>query len=113
MYDGVGATTFEGSLACLRPRGLLVLFGASSGAPPIIDIARLNSGGSLYLTLPSIAHYTATPEELRARARDVFSQVAAGELAPTTTHRFPVDAATDAFSALESRKTTGKVLLMH
>jgi len=113
VYDGVGATTFDGSLACLRPRGLLVLFGASSGAPPLLDIARLNSGGSLYVTRPSIVHYTATRAELRARALDVFSQVAARELAPTVTHRFPVDAAKDAFSALESRKTTGKVLLVH
>jgi NADPH2:quinone reductase len=78
-----------------------------------LDIARLNSGGSLYVTRPSVVHYTATREELRARADDVFFRVSAGELTPTTSQRFPVSAVADAFYALEARRTTGKVLLVH
>jgi NADPH2:quinone reductase len=113
VYDGVGAATFEGSLSCLRPRGVLVLYGAASGAPPLLDIARLNSGGSLYVTRPSVVHYTATQEELRARAADVFSRVSAGQLSPVTGQRFPLNGARDAFTALETRRTTGKVLLVH
>ena len=111
-YDGVGATTFESSLAALRPRGVLVSYGASSGAPPPLDIARLNSGGSLYVTRPSVVHYTSTRAELRARADDVFRWISAGELTATTSQRFPISRVGDAFAELEARRTTGKVLLV-
>lgn len=112
VYDGVGATTFDASLAALRPRGVLVSYGASSGAPPPLDIARLNSGGSLYVTRPSVVHYTSTRAELRARADDVFGWIGAGELTATTSQRFPISRVRDAFTELEARRTTGKVLLV-
>jgi NADPH:quinone reductase len=113
VYDGVGMTTFEASLASLRPRGVLVIYGASSGAPPPLDIARLNSGGSLYVTRPSVVHYTSTRAELRARADDVFTRISAGELTVTIGRRFPISGVRDAFAELEGRQTTGKVLLLH
>jgi NADPH2:quinone reductase len=113
VYDGVGITTFESSLASLRPRGILVSYGASSGAPQPLDIARLNTGGSLYLTRPSVVHYTSNREELRARACDVFTRISTGVLNATTSQRFPISRIRDAFTELEERRTTGKVLLLH
>ena len=112
VYDGVGATTFDGSLASLRPRGFLVIYGASSGPPPPLDIARLNTGGSLYVTRPTVVHYTRTPDELRARAEDVFTWIGAGELTVPSIQRLPFSRVGDAFAALEGRQTTGKVLLV-
>jgi NADPH:quinone reductase len=113
VYDGVGALTFEGSLASLRPRGVLMVYGTASGPTPPLEIPRLNTGGSLYVTRPSVVHYTATVEELRGRTEDLFSWLARGGLQVHIGGRFPVAQAREAFSALESRQTTGKLLLIH
>ncbi len=111
VYDSVGQSTFEGSLASLRPRGLLVLFGQSSGPVPPFDLGRLNGAGSLFVTRPSLAHYTATREELEDRAGTVFAAIADGWLDVRIGARFPMEKAADAHRALEGRRTTGKVLL--
>jgi NADPH2:quinone reductase len=112
VYDGVGAATFDKSLLCLRPRGLLVLFGQASGAVPPFDLQRLNAGGSLVVTRPSLAHFVATREELELRANAVLGAVAAGTLRVRIGARFPLAQAADAHRALEGRGTTGKVLLI-
>jgi len=112
VYDGVGAATFERSLACLRPRGLLVLFGQASGPVPPFDLQRLNTGGSLMVTRPSLAHFVATREELEMRADAVLGAIAAGRLTVRIGARFPLAAAADAHRALEGRATAGKVLLL-
>jgi NADPH2:quinone reductase len=111
VYDSVGRTTFEGSLACLRPRGLLVLFGQSSGAVPPFDLARLNGMGSLFVTRPSLAHYTATRDELELRAGAVLDAVADGSLDVRIGAQFALADAAEAHRALEGRTTSGKVLL--
>jgi NADPH2:quinone reductase len=111
VYDGVGASTFDGSLACLRPRGLLVLFGQASGPVPPLDLQRLNAGGSLLVTRPSLAHFVATREELAARADAVLGAIAKGTLRIRIGARFPLAEAAAAHRALESRATSGKVLL--
>jgi NADPH2:quinone reductase len=113
VYDGVGASTFEGSLASLRPRGVLVVYGTASGPTPPLEIPRLNTGGSLYVTRPSVVHYTATAEELRGRTRALFNWIARGEVQVHIGGRFPVAQVREAFTALESRQTTGKLLLVH
>ena len=112
VYDGVGRATFDNSLACLRPRGLLALFGQASGPVPPFDLQRLNAGGSLLVTRPSLAHFVATREELLMRAGTVLDAVAQGRLHVRIGARFPLAAAADAHRALESRATTGKVLLL-
>ncbi|GAA4739208.1 quinone oxidoreductase family protein [Actinomycetospora chibensis] len=112
VYDGVGASTFDASLASLRVRGVLALYGAASGPVPPVDPQRLNSGGSLYLTRPSLHWHVRTPEELAARADAVFSAVAAGDLSVRIGGRYPLDAAADAQRDLQSRRTTGKLLLL-
>jgi NADPH2:quinone reductase len=112
VYDGVGKDTFEGSLASLRPRGMLVLFGASSGQVPPFDLQRLNRAGSLYVTRPTIAHHLATREELLWRGREVFGEVLQGDLHVHIGATFPLAQAADAHRALESRTTMGKVLLI-
>jgi NADPH2:quinone reductase len=112
VYDGVGASTFDASLASLRVRGVLALYGAASGPVPPVDPQRLNSGGALYLTRPSLHWYTRTPAELAARADAVFSAVAAGDLSVRIGGRYPLDAAPDAHRDLQSRRTTGKLLLL-
>ena len=111
VYDSVGQSTFEGSLRSLRPRGLLALYGQASGAVPPFDLQQLNQRGSLFVTRPSLAHYTATREELETRAGAVLGAVAAGELSVRIGARFPLAHAADAHRALEGRQTTGKVLL--
>jgi NADPH2:quinone reductase len=111
VYDGVGAATFEASLASLRPRGMLVLFGASSGPVPAFEPLRLVSA-SLYLTRPILNHYTATREELTWRAREVFDAVVAGELKVHIGAQFALADARTAHEQLQARKTTGKVLLL-
>lgn len=111
VYDGVGRSTFDASLACLRRRGIMVLFGASSGAVPPFDIQRLNSGGSLYLTRPTLGHYTATTGELRGRADELFAAVLDGSLKVRIGAGFPLEQAAEAHRALEGRATTGKVIL--
>jgi NADPH2:quinone reductase len=112
VYDSVGRATFEGSLASLRPRGLLALFGQSSGAVPPFDLQQLNQRGSLFVTRPSLAHYTASRSELELRAGAVLGAIAAGELDVRIGARFPLERAADAHRALEGRETTGKVLLL-
>jgi NADPH:quinone reductase len=111
VYDGVGATTFEGSLSALRTRGTLVVYGTASGPTPPLEIPRLNSGGSLYVTRPSVGHYTVTTEELRGRTNDIFGWVAKGDLKVNIGGRYPITEVGDAFAALEARSTTGKLLL--
>ena len=111
VYDSVGKTTFEDSLQCLRPRGLLALYGASSGAVPPFDLIRLSTMGSLYVTRPTLKDYVGSREALQGRADDVFRWVAQGELKVRIGHRFPLDEVAQAHRALEGRRTTGKVLL--
>jgi NADPH2:quinone reductase len=111
VYDSVGKTTFEDSLKCLRPRGLMALYGASSGAVPLMDPIRLMNG-SLYLTRPTLKDYVRTRAELEKRAEDVFGWVASGELKLRMEHRYALAEAAQAQRDLEARKTTGKVLLV-
>jgi NADPH2:quinone reductase len=111
VYDSVGKTTFDKSLNCLRPRGMLVLFGQSSGAVPPFDPNTLNGKGSLYLTRPSLAHHVLTREELSWRAGDVLGGVAKGTLKLRIDQTFPLANVADAHRALESRGTAGKLLL--
>lgn len=110
-YDGVGAATFDASLASLRRRGTLVLFGGASGQVPPFDLQRLNAGGSLYVTRPSLGHYTATRAELEWRASEVFGAAAGGDLEVRVGATYPLADAAAAHAALEGRSTTGKVLL--
>jgi NADPH2:quinone reductase len=112
VYDGVGKATFEGSLNSLRPRGLLASFGNASGAVPEFKLLVLSQKGSLFVTRPTLAHYTATPAELKKRAEDLFAWIADGALKVRIGATFPLKAAADAHNALEGRKTTGKVLLL-
>jgi NADPH:quinone reductase len=112
VYDGVGQATFDDSLAALRPRGMLVVYGAASGQVPPFDIQRLNSGGSLFVTRPTLAHYIATVEELRWRAREVFDWIASGELDVRIGGRYPLADAARAQQDLAARRTTGKLLLI-
>ena len=111
VYDSVGKTTFEKSLNCLRPRGMLVLFGGSSGPVPPFDLIQLSGKGSLYVTRPTIWHYIATHAELEWRAAKVLDWVATGELKLRMEHMYPLADAAQAQIDLEARKTTGKVLL--
>ncbi|HZG92738.1 MAG TPA: zinc-binding dehydrogenase, partial [Pseudonocardia sp.] len=111
-YDSVGRTTFDASLAALRRRGLLVLFGASSGPVPPVDPQRLNAAGSVFLTRPKLYDYIATPGELRDRAAAVFGAVADGSLHVRIGHRYPLAEAAAAHTDLQSRRTTGKLLLI-
>ena len=110
-YDSVGKTTFESSLNCLRPRGMMVLFGASSGPVPPFDLIQLSSKGSLFITRPTMWHYIATRAELEWRAGDVLSWAATGKLKLRTEHIYPLADAAQAQTDLEERKTTGKILL--
>jgi NADPH2:quinone reductase len=112
VYDSVGKTTFDGSLACLRPRGILVLYGGSSGAVPPFDLIQLSTRGSLYVTRPTLKDYTATREELVQRAGDVLGWVADGSLKLRLEHSYPLADAAQAHRDLEARKTTGKLLLI-
>ena len=111
-YDGVGRATFDASLGSLRRRGMLVLFGGASGQVPPFDLQRLNSAGSLFVTRPTLAHYTETADELRRRAGDVFAAIAGGTLEVAIGGRYPLDAAAEAYRALEGRRSTGKLLLV-
>jgi len=111
VYDGVGRTTFEGSLASLRRRGLLVLYGAASGPVPPFDPLRLMAG-SVFLTRPTLAHYTATRDDLLARAQAVFDWVAAGRLNVRIGGRYALSDARKAHEDLQGRRTTGKLLLV-
>jgi len=111
VYDAVGRTTFEGSLRSLRPRGMLVLYGQSSGPVPPFELRTLNDLGSLFITRPSLAHYTADRAELELRAGEVLGAIAAGRLTVRIGARFALAEAAAAHRALEGRATTGKVVL--
>lgn len=112
VYDSVGKSTFDQSLNALRPRGVLVLFGGSSGAVPPFDLIKLSQKGSLYITRPTLGHYIATRQELERRAGDVFDWIKTGKLALRIEHVYPLAEAPQAHRDLEGRKTTGKVLLI-
>lgn len=112
VYDGVGRATFEAGLDCLRPRGTMVLFGASSGAPAPLDPAVLGAKGSLFLTRPSLAHHVATTQELRQRAAQVLGWVDDGLLDVRVGARYPLADSAAAQSDLEARRTTGKSLVL-
>lgn len=111
VYDSVGRATFEQSLNCLRPRGLLALFGQSSGTVPPFDLNTLNGKGSLFVTRPSLGHYLLTRAELLWRSGDVLGWIASGKLKIRIDHVYPLAAAAEAQSALEGRRTSGKVVL--
>jgi len=112
VYDGVGKTTFEKGLNVLRPRGMMVLFGGSSGAVPLFDLVQLSQKGSLYVTRPTLGHYTVTTEELRTRSSAVFKMIAQGKLNLRIEHTYSLADAAQAHRDLEGRKTTGKLLLI-
>jgi len=112
VYDSVGATTFEKSLDCLRPRGYLVLFGQSSGPVAAFDPAKLAAKGSLFLTRPSLAHYTLTRAELLRRATDLFDWMQGGKLKLRIEKTLPLRDASEAQQLLEKRRTTGKLILV-
>ncbi len=111
VYDGIGAATFDESLAALRPRGYMVLYGAASGPPPPVEIAKLNAG-SLFLTRPTLAHYGRDGDELRMRAADLLGWIAEGRLEVRIGGRYALADAARAQADLASRGTTGKLLLM-
>jgi len=111
VYDSVGAATFEKSLDSLRPRGMMVSFGNSSGAVPPFSPLMLSQKGSLFLTRPTLAHYVATREEMLERASDVLHWVASGRLSVRIHKVYPLAEAAQAHRDLEARKTTGKLLL--
>jgi NADPH2:quinone reductase len=112
IYDSVGQTTFDKSLNCLRPRGYMVLFGQSSGPVAPLNPQILNPKGSLFLTRPTLGHYVATRAELLERARDVLGWIASGELKLRIDSEFRLAEAAEAHRKLESRATSGKLLLI-
>lgn len=112
VYDGVGKTTFEKDLEVLRPRGYLVLFGGASGAVPPFDLIKLSQKGSLFVTRPTLVHYTLTREELEWRATNVMGMISAGELKLRIHKVYPLAEAQQAHRDLEGRKTTGKLVLI-
>jgi NADPH2:quinone reductase len=111
VYDSVGKTTFEGSLNCLRPCGLLALFGGASGPVPPFDLIQLSTKGSLFVTRPSLWHYIANREDLEWRASDVLGWVAKGDLKLRMEHVYELADAARGQTDMEARKTTGKILL--
>ncbi|MGA7754642.1 MAG: quinone oxidoreductase [Candidatus Sulfotelmatobacter sp.] len=112
VYDSVGKTTFEKGLNILRPRGMMVLYGGSSGAAPAFDPIILTQKGSLYLTRPSLGNYIATREDLVARSSAIFDMIKSGKLKLRIEHTYPLTEAQQAHRDLEGRKTTGKLLLL-
>ena len=112
VFDGVGKATFDASLASLRRRGTLVVFGGASGQVPPFDIQRLNHAGSVFLTRPNLAHYVTGRDELLQRGREVFELVESGELEISIGGRYPLDKAAQAYAALEGRSSTGKLVLI-
>ncbi|WP_054046398.1 quinone oxidoreductase [Alloactinosynnema sp. L-07] len=112
VYDGVGRTTFDGSLSVLHPRGVLALFGAASGPVDPVDPQRLNAAGSVFLTRPKLSDHTATEEELRWRANDLFGAITAGTLSIGIGGRYPLADARRAHEDLQARRTTAKLLLI-
>jgi NADPH:quinone reductase len=112
VYDGVGRTTFDGSLDSLRPHGVLVLYGQASGPVPPLDLPRLQAGGSLYVTRPTLSHFVSTREELLRRAGEILDRVADGTLSVRVGGRYPLADAARAHEDLQARRTTGKLLLV-
>ncbi|HJZ82187.1 MAG TPA: quinone oxidoreductase [Pyrinomonadaceae bacterium] len=112
VYDGVGRATFEKGLNVLHPRGYMVLFGGSSGAVAPFDLIKLSQKGSLYVTRPTLGHYTATRKELEWRAGDILTWIAKGELKLRIHQTYPLEQAAQAHRDLEGRKTMGKLLLI-
>jgi NADPH2:quinone reductase len=112
VYDSVGQATFDASLAALRPRGYMVLYGASSGPVPPLDPQRLNTGGSLFLTRPTLGHYIMSRDELLKRSGDLFSWIKEGQLTVRIGGRYPLAEAARAHDDLAARRTTGKLLLL-
>lgn len=113
VYDGVGASTSEGSLASLCVRGTLVWFGNASGPVPPLDVTRLSGLGSLYVTRPTAVHFTRTQDEIQARTSNLFNWVAQGVLKVQEPKTYALEDIQEAFQALESRASTGKILLTH
>ncbi len=111
-YDGVGKSTFDASLASLRPRGMVVLFGGASGQVPPVDLQRLNAAGSVFVTRPSLAHHVLDRDELLWRAREVFDWLQIGAVHLQIGGTYPLAEAAAAYTALASRETTGKLLLI-
>jgi NADPH2:quinone reductase len=112
VYDGVGAATFDASLASLAIRGTLALFGASSGPVPPVDPQRLNAAGSVFLTRPNLGHYTRTPDEFSWRAGELLSAIADGTITVTVSERYQLEDAEQAHRDLQGRKTVGSVVLV-
>jgi NADPH2:quinone reductase len=112
VYDGVGADTFDASLASLRIRGTLALFGAASGPVGPFDPQRLNAAGSVFLTRPTLMHYTHTPDEFAWRAGELLNAIADGTITVTVSERYRLEDAAQAHRDLEGRKTIGSVVLV-
>lgn len=112
VYDGVGAPTFDADLASLRVRGMLALFGAAGGPVPPVDLQRLNAAGSVFVTRPTLAHYTRTREELKWRAGDILAAIADGSLTLRVGATYPLAQAERAHRDLEGRRTTGSIVLL-
>ena len=112
VYDSVGRDTFEGSLKCLRPRGVLASFGKSSGDPPPVSVRELGNMGSLFVTHPSLIHYAGTRAELIETANDLFAMVAGGRIKIEISHSYPLREAAQAHRDVEQRETTGSVVLL-
>lgn len=112
VYDGVGATTFDRGLTCLRRRGMMVLFGAASAPVAPVDPQRLNTAGSVFLTRPTLRDHVASAEEIRWRARELFDAVTSGALSVRIGHRYPLADARRAHEDLQGRRTTGKLILL-
>jgi NADPH2:quinone reductase len=112
VYDSIGKTTFENSLKCLAPRGILAGFGESSGDPPLVSVRELGNMGSLFVTHPSLLHYTETREELLETANDLFAMVSSGKIKIEINHEYPLREAATAHRDVEARKTTGSVVLI-
>lgn len=112
VYDGIGAATFDESLAALRPRGYMVLYGGASGPVPPFELQRLNTAGSLFITRPTLIHYIATRDELLRRAGDLFRWITEGELTVRVGGSYPLDDAATAHGDLGARRTAGKLLLV-
>jgi NADPH2:quinone reductase len=112
VYDGLGKLSFAASLDCLRPRGLMVSFGATTGAPPAVEMGTLNAKGSLYITRPSLAAHTATAAEYQQRAAAVLQAVAQGILQPAIGRRYALADVAAAHADLEAGQTQGAVVLL-
>ena len=113
VYDGVGKTTFDGDLEAVATRGTIVVVGNASGPVDPVDVNTLNTSGSLFLTRPTVVDHVRTPEELRSRTDEIFGWIRNGDLTVNIGERFPITEVAAAFTALESRATTGKIILEH